>query len=79
MRRDVLLPAAVSLDCSHVVHCRLWLRIVVLDIDVQHQERRVFNFARLKLVPVLLLGREADNLIFLADREVVHFDFEARQ
>jgi hypothetical protein len=50
---------------------------VFLNVHVQHQECRVLDRARLQLVSILtvLVRSEADDLVLLADGQVVHFDF----
>ena len=51
--------------------------IVILNVYVEHQESWVLYFARLQLVSILLVWREADDRVFLADREVVDFNLQA--
>lgn len=50
---------------------------VFLNVHVQHQECWVLDRARLQLVSIrtVLVRSEADDLVLLADSQVVHFDF----
>lgn len=61
-----------SLD-SDIIHRRLF-RIVILNVYVEHEESWVLYFARLHLVSILLVWREVDDRVFLANCEIVDFN-----
>jgi hypothetical protein len=67
-------PAIFPLWCRNIFNLNYG---VFLNVHVQHQKCRVLDRARLQLVSIrtFLVRSEANDLVLLADGQVVNFDF----
>lgn len=65
--------ASLTFAIDYVINRRFKPWVVILNVDVQHKKCWILYFATLQLVSVLLARREANYLVFLADRKVVDF------